>query len=173
MKTLQFVWRGHSCPRRMQRQIRLASKSARTTLSLRGLMQLRNICTVALIVFLASTPLALAQNDDAAAQKHGQSMYAPLSRTPAAARIRKNPFEGDTQEAVAGGNSSNNIAPTVTAEKQEAQEVVQACCGRKYSRQRPARFSGSSPMALSGEACRFGRTCPSRSAGRSSHFCNR
>jgi mono/diheme cytochrome c family protein len=103
MKTLQFVWRGHSCPRRMQRQIRLASKSARTTLSLRGLMQLRNICTVALIVFLASTPLALAQNDDAAAQKHGQSTYAPLSRTPAAARIRKNPFEGDTQEAVAGG----------------------------------------------------------------------
>ena len=56
MKTLKFVWRGHSCPRCMQRQIRLASKSARTTLSLRGLLQLRTICTVAFIVFLASTP---------------------------------------------------------------------------------------------------------------------
>lgn len=66
----------------------------------RGLTRLAGICVVAFIVFVS---LALAQNDGAVAQRHGQSVYAALSKAPAAARARKNPFEGGTQEAPAGG----------------------------------------------------------------------
>jgi mono/diheme cytochrome c family protein len=104
MRTLKFVWRGHSCPRCLQRQTsRLASKSARPSPGMRGFLPLRTICKVAFIVFLASTPLALAQSNDAAAQKHGQSVYAALSKAPTAAQVRKNPFEGSPRKAAAGG----------------------------------------------------------------------
>jgi mono/diheme cytochrome c family protein len=47
--------------------------------------------------------LALAQSNDAAAQRHRQSVYVALSNTPAAAQVRKNPFEGNPREAAAGG----------------------------------------------------------------------
>lgn len=99
LSALEFVWRGHSCPRSVQRRIRLKGKSARATRSSRllGSMRLAGICFVAII------SLALALRDDAAAQKHEQSVYAALEKAPETARARKNPFEGNTSEAAAGG----------------------------------------------------------------------
>ena len=65
---------------------------------LHGLARLVRVCIVA---FIGS--LALAQTNAVAAQRHGKSVYAALSEAPEAARIRNNPFEGNTREAAAGG----------------------------------------------------------------------
>lgn len=102
MKTcsvLKFVWRGHSCPRCRQHRIRFAGQSARATLPLRwhGSVRLAGICIVAFI------SLAWALREKAAAQKQGQFVYAPLAEVPEAARVRKNPFTGNSQEGIAGG----------------------------------------------------------------------
>jgi len=96
---LKFVWREHSCPRALVVAARNAGRKARATRSSRllGSMRLAGICIVAFI------SLAVALKNDAAAQKHGQSVYAALSKAPEAARARKNPFEGNAQEAAAGG----------------------------------------------------------------------
>lgn len=64
----------------------------------RALTRLAGICVVVFVVCLA-----LAQTDDTTAQKHEQSVYAALAEAPEAARMRKNPFEGNTQAATAGG----------------------------------------------------------------------
>ena len=53
------------------------------------------------VLFIVS--LALAQSNDEATHRHRQSVYAPLTQAPEAARTRKNPFEGNTREATAGG----------------------------------------------------------------------
>jgi mono/diheme cytochrome c family protein len=103
MKTwslLKFVCRGHSCPRCMQERLGLAGKSARATLPLRwrGLMRLAGICAVACCVSLMS-----AQREDAVSKRRGRSSYAALAEVPDAARMRKNPFAGDSQEGMAGG----------------------------------------------------------------------
>jgi mono/diheme cytochrome c family protein len=67
------------------------------------LTRLLTTCAVAFIVFLASTPLVFSQSNNTAAQTHGQSVYAALSKVPMAARVRKNPFEGNARETAAGG----------------------------------------------------------------------
>jgi mono/diheme cytochrome c family protein len=41
--------------------------------------------------------------NSASAQKHPHSVYAALAEVPLAARAQKNPFEGDSREATAGG----------------------------------------------------------------------
>ncbi|MFZ3266686.1 MAG: cytochrome c [Terriglobales bacterium] len=69
---------------------------------LRGLMQLPGICAV-ILGSLAVASLALALQQDAAAQRHRDSVYAALSKAPVAARNRQNPFEGNIQDAAAGG----------------------------------------------------------------------
>ncbi len=99
MTTLRFVWRGHSCPRAVVDAARNQRMRASATMPLpfRNSMRLRGICIVAFI------SLTLALTDEAAAQRHARSVYAALSKAPETARIRKNPFAGDTRSAAAGG----------------------------------------------------------------------
>ncbi len=99
MTMIEFAWRGHSCPRAIVDAACNQSMRATATSPLRprGSIRLTGICVVACI------SLALALRDEAAAQKHAQSVYAILSKAPETARIRKNPFAGNPREAAAGG----------------------------------------------------------------------
>lgn len=58
---------------------------------------------VALGLICVAVSLALAQMNENRRQKHGRSVYAALAEAPEAARVRRNPFEGNEREAAAGG----------------------------------------------------------------------
>ena len=55
------------------------------------------------LIFAFTISPALAQKNDVAQHNHRPSVYAVLEEAPQKARARKNPFEGDSREATAGG----------------------------------------------------------------------
>jgi mono/diheme cytochrome c family protein len=63
----------------------------------------RRIGLAALVVIVFGIGLVLAQKENAVASKDTISTYAALTEASEKARIRKNPFEGDTQAVAAGG----------------------------------------------------------------------
>ncbi len=79
----------------------MKTRSTRIQFDLLVRFPLPCIMTIILCLLFAQK-LGLAQ-EEAAAQRHGQSVYAPLLKVPIAAQGRKNPFEGNAMEATAGG----------------------------------------------------------------------
>jgi len=64
----------------------------------------RKLAALAVIGFSAcSISLVRAQAADAAVGKYPRSAYAALEEAPDSARTRRNPFEGNAREAIAGG----------------------------------------------------------------------
>jgi len=78
-------------------------RAAKELLRTRDQMLRRKLASLAVIGLVACSTLARPQAADAAAGKRARSAYAALEQAPDSAVMRKNPFEGNAREAIAGG----------------------------------------------------------------------
>jgi len=82
--------------------MRAVEKLLRAGNRMLGRVSRRKLASLAVIGLVCSS-LVRAQAADAAAGKHSRSAYAALEHPPDSAVMRKNPFEGNAREAIAGG----------------------------------------------------------------------
>jgi hypothetical protein len=69
-----------------------------------GVARFASIGIAFLGISITGISLATAENKDAATAKNKQSTYAALAEAPQKAREKRNPFAGDPEAVVAGGN---------------------------------------------------------------------